>query len=63
MGEVVFFDAASKRSPSPAPQPAQQMPYDTYAAYQQAEAAFRAIYFGRPLDVAAIRDRPSAKIV
>jgi hypothetical protein len=63
MGEVVFFDAASNRSPSPASQPTQQLPYETYVAYQQAEAAFRAIYFGRPFDLAAIRDRPSARIV
>jgi hypothetical protein len=63
MGEVVFFDAASKRSPSPAPQPTQQMPYETYVAYRQAEAAFRAIYFGRPLDLAAFRNRHSARLV
>jgi hypothetical protein len=36
MGEVVFF--------------AQQLPYDTYAAYQQAESTFRALNFGRPID-------------
>ena len=32
-------------------------------AYRQAEAVFRAFYFGRPFDLATIRDRPSAGIV
>jgi hypothetical protein len=41
----------------------QQMPYETYLAYQQAEAAVRALYFGRPLDLEAVENRPSAKIV
>jgi hypothetical protein len=62
MGEVVFFDAASKR-PLPEPRQTQQMPYETYAAYQQAEAAFRALYLGRPLDSESLATRPSAKIV
>jgi hypothetical protein len=39
------------------------MPYETYVAYQQAEAAFRALYFGRPLDIETRANRPSAKIV
>jgi hypothetical protein len=39
------------------------MAYETYVAYQQAEAAFRAIYFGRPFDLDTIESRPSAKIV
>ena len=32
-------------------------------AYQQAEAAFRALYFGGPLDMETLTNRPSAKIV
>jgi hypothetical protein len=39
------------------------MPYETYVAYQQAEAAFRALYFGRPFDTGTMANRPSAKIV
>ena len=39
------------------------MPYETYLAYQQAEAAFRALYFGRPRDVETMANRPSVKIV
>jgi hypothetical protein len=39
------------------------MSYETYLAYQQADAAFRALYFGRALDLATIRNRPSAKVV
>jgi hypothetical protein len=39
------------------------MSYETYLAYRQAEEAFRALYFGRPLDLDAIENRPSAKVV
>ena len=39
------------------------MPYEIYAAYQQAEAAFRALYLGRPFDIETLANRPSAKIV
>jgi hypothetical protein len=39
------------------------MPYETYVAYQQAEAAFTALYLGRPLDRESLSNRPSAKIV
>jgi hypothetical protein len=39
------------------------MPYEIYVAYQQAEAAFRALYFGRPFDTETMMNRPSAKIV
>ena len=63
MCEVIPFDATSRRSPSSWPRPIQQMPYETYVAYQQAEAAFRALYFGRPLDIETMANRPSAKIV
>ena len=63
MGEVIRLDAAARSFPAPLTRPTQQMPYETYLAYQQAEAAFRALYFGRPLDIETMRDRPSAKIV
>jgi hypothetical protein len=39
------------------------MPYETYAAYQQAEEVFRALYFSRPLDTETLLNRPSTKIV
>jgi hypothetical protein len=39
------------------------VPYETYLAYQQAEAAFRALCFGRPLDPETAANRPSTKIV
>ncbi len=39
------------------------MTYESYVAYQQAEAAFRALYFGRPLDTETLTNRPSTKIV
>ena len=58
MCEVIPFNAASRRS-----LPTQQMPYETYLAYQQAEAAFTAIYFGRPLDTQTMTRCPEAKIV
>ena len=63
MCEVISFDAAARRSPASLPRPAQQLPYETYVAYQQAEAAFRALYFGRPFDIETMANRPSAKIV
>jgi hypothetical protein len=63
MCEVISFDAAARRSPACRSRPAQQLPYETYVAYQQAEAAFRALYFGRPLDTEALTNRPSTKIV
>jgi hypothetical protein len=64
MGEVIRLDTAAGRSlPAPLPRPMQQMPYETYVAYQQAEEAFRALYFGTPLDIETMTNRPSAKIV
>ena len=60
---VIPFDAASRRSSPSLPRPTLQLPYETYVAYQQAEAAFRAGYFGRPLDIERMTSRPSAKIV
>ena len=63
MGEVIRLDAAARSFPAPLTRPTQQMPYETYVAYRQAEAAFRALYFGRPLDIETMRSRPSAKIV
>jgi hypothetical protein len=63
MGEVIRLDAAARNFPAPLRRPTQQVPYETYLAYQQAEAAFRAIYFGRPLDTETLANRPSAKIV
>ena len=63
MGEVIRLDAAARSFPAPLTRPTQQMPYETYVAYQQAEAAFRALYFGRPLDIETMANRPSAKIV
>jgi hypothetical protein len=63
MGEVIRLDAAARSFPAPRTQPTQQVPYETYLAYQQAEAAFRALYFGRPLDIETMANRPSAKIV
>jgi hypothetical protein len=62
MGEVVFFDAVSRRAPATSLRPA-QVPYETYLAYQQAEAAFRALYLGRPFDPETLANRPSTKIV
>jgi hypothetical protein len=62
MGELIRFDATARHSTSPR-QAIQQIPYETYLAYQQAEAAFRALYFGRPLDTEALTNRPSTKIV
>jgi hypothetical protein len=63
MGEVVFLDTAVRRSPSPPPRPTEQMPYETYVAYRQAEEAFRALYFGRPFDLDTIKSRPSTRKV
>jgi hypothetical protein len=34
-----------------------------YAAYQQAESALRALYFGRPLDTEILVNRPSTELV
>jgi hypothetical protein len=63
MGEVIFLDAAARRSPSPSPFPTEQMPYKTYVADRLAEEAFRALYFGRPFDLKTIENRPSTRIV
>jgi hypothetical protein len=63
MCEVIPFDAVARRSPASPPRPTQQMPFETYVAYQQAEAAFRALYFGRPLDTEALTNCPPTKIV
>jgi hypothetical protein len=60
MGEVIRLDAAARSFPAPLTQPAQQMPYEKYVAYRHAEAAFRALYFGRPLDIETMTRRPSA---
>jgi hypothetical protein len=64
MGEVVHFDAAFRQPFFPPPLQAQQVPYETYVAYQQAERAFKALYFGRPFDTgeAGTNDTP-VKIV
>jgi len=61
MGEVVSFQSASRRTAQSLLVPA-QVSYETYVAYQQAEAAFRAIYFGRT-HPEPLANRPSAKIV
>jgi hypothetical protein len=63
MGEVIRLDASARSFPAPVTRPTQQIPYETYLAYQQAEAAFRALHFGRPLDIETMSNRPSAKIV
>jgi hypothetical protein len=63
MGEVIRLDAAARSFSAPLTRPTQQMPYETYVAYQQAEAAFRALYFGRPRDTETMSNRPSAKVV
>jgi len=63
MGEVVFLDVVSRGSPPSPLSQTQQMPYETYVAYRQAEAAFRALYFSRPFDLDPIKSRPSARIV
>jgi hypothetical protein len=63
MGAVIPFTAAPRRSSPSLPRPTQQMPYETYLAYRQAEEAFRALYFGRPLDIETMASRPSTKIV
>jgi hypothetical protein len=63
MSEVIPFDATSRRAAASLPRPTQQMTYESYVAYQQAEAAFRALYFGRPLDTETLTNRPSTKIV
>ena len=63
MGEVIRLDAAARSFPAPLTRPTQQMPYETYVAYRQAEEAFRALYFGRPLDIETMANRPSTKIV
>jgi hypothetical protein len=63
MGEVIHLAAAARSLPAPLTRPVQRLPYDTYVAYQQAEAAFRALHFGRLLDIDTITNRPSAKIV
>jgi len=63
MGEVIRLDEAARSFPAPQTRPTQQMPYKIYLAYQQAEAVFRALYFGRPLDLETMTSRPSAKIV
>jgi hypothetical protein len=63
MSEVIPFNVASRRLPSPVGDPRCQLPYEIYAAYQQAESAFRALYFGRPLDTETLANRPSTRIV
>jgi hypothetical protein len=63
MGEVIRLDAAARSFPAPLTRPTQQLPYEAYVAYRQAEEAFRAVHFGRPLDIETMMDRPSTKIV
>jgi hypothetical protein len=63
MGEVVFFDGVSTRSCLSLPPPAQQMSYETYVAYQQAESAFRALYSGTTLETDTPTDHPSTEIM
>ena len=63
MGEVIHLNAAARSLPAPLTRPTQQIPYETYVAYRQAEEAFRALYFGRPLDMETVTSRPSAKVV
>jgi hypothetical protein len=63
MGEVVPFEAVSRRSVPSRPFLAEQLPFEMYLAYQQAEEAFRAVYLGRTFDFEAIKNRASAKIV
>jgi hypothetical protein len=63
MGEVIAFKAVSRHSSTSPSLQERRMPYETYLAYRQAEEAFRALYFGRPLDLETIESRPSAKIV
>jgi hypothetical protein len=62
MAEVIPFNAA-RRSPSRQQRERPQMPYETYAVYQQAESAFRALYFGRPLHTETLANHPSTAIV
>ena len=63
MCEVIPFNSVSKHSLPHVERPTQQMPYEIYAAYQQAELAFRALYLGRPLDTETRTNHPSTKIV
>jgi hypothetical protein len=63
MGEVIRLDAAARSFVAPLTRPTQQVPYETYVAYRQAETAFRALHFGRPFDIATMTSRSSAKIV
>jgi len=46
MGVVVLFEAGAGRSPTVRQKLGQRMPYESYLAHQQAEAAFRALYLG-----------------
>jgi hypothetical protein len=62
MGEVVFFNAAVGQSSFTPPRQPEQVPHETYIAYQQAEAAFRALYFGRPFDLEVSKSDPCVKI-
>jgi hypothetical protein len=62
MGEVIGLDAA-RSVPAPLTRPTQQLPYETYLAYRQAEEAFRAIHFGRPLNIETMTNRPSTRIM
>jgi hypothetical protein len=62
MGEIVFFDAAIRQPSSSPPRQTQLLPYETYIAYQQAEAAFKALYFGRPFDLEGSKSDPTVKV-
>jgi hypothetical protein len=45
MGEVIRLAAAARSIPAPLTRPTHQMPYEKYLAYQQAEAAFSALFW------------------
>jgi hypothetical protein len=61
MGEVVYLDAATRPAAFPPPH-AQQVPYEVYVAYQQAERAFKALYFGSPFDTGEAGKSGSSEI-
>jgi hypothetical protein len=63
MCEVIPFDAVSRRSPPSLPRPAREMPYETYLAYQRAEAAFKVLYFGSTVETEILTIHPADDIV
>ena len=62
MGEVVRFNASSIQPAFSPLREAQHVPYETYVAYQQAERAFNALYFGRQFKTAEAGKSASVKI-